>query len=195
MTPRLMLHMKDCERINTPIQRTVMPLVDKNIYKFRRYERMLDAPFTCIADTETLSTLIEKNQGSKMTAIQEHKVILFDYIIRHSDGKTKEPVKKIRGDDPAGEFIKAMEKEVEQYQDFLAGGHIIQNSAKKLIKMLQLGIIPEEIAEDYITSINIFQSWELGKINLNFSKEYKKLIHLKHYLKGLYQAHKRDPLE
>ncbi|CAG8852824.1 18718_t:CDS:2, partial [Gigaspora margarita] len=64
----------------------------------------------------------------------------------------------------------------------------------KLTKMLQSGIIPEEIAEDYITSIDIFQSWELGKINLNFSKEYEKLIHLKHYLKGLYQAHRRDPL-
>ncbi|CAG8857425.1 36899_t:CDS:2, partial [Gigaspora margarita] len=25
-------------------------------------------------------------------------------------------------------------------------------------------------------------------------KEYEKLIHLKHYLKGLYQAHKKDPL-
>ncbi|KAF0470260.1 DNA polymerase [Gigaspora margarita] len=112
---------------------------------------------------------------------------------RHSNGKTKAPV-KIRGDDPAGEFIKAMEKEVEQCQDFLAGGHIIRNSAKKLIKILQSGIIPEEIVEDYITSINIFQSWELGKINLNFSKEYDKLIHLKHYLKGLYQTHKRDPL-
>ncbi|KAF0437758.1 DNA polymerase [Gigaspora margarita] len=87
------------------------------------------APFTCISDAETLSTLIEKNQESKMTAIQEHKVISFDYIIRRSDGKTKAPV-KIRGDDPAGEFIKAMEKEVEQCQDFLAGGHIIQNSAK-----------------------------------------------------------------
>ncbi|KAF0555056.1 gastrula zinc finger protein xlcgf46.1: PROVISIONAL [Gigaspora margarita] len=112
---------------------------------------------------------------------------------RCSDGKTKALV-KIRGDDPAKEFIKAIEKEVEQCQDFLAGGHIIQNSAKKLIKMLQSGIIPEEIAEDYITSINIFQSWELGKINLNFSKEYEKLILLKHYLKGLYQAYKRDPL-
>ncbi|CAG8798426.1 31338_t:CDS:2, partial [Racocetra persica] len=54
---------------------------------------------------------------------------------------------------------------VEQYQDFLAGGYIIQNFAKQLIKMLQLGIIPEEIAEDYITSINIFQSWKLGKFN------------------------------
>ncbi|CAG8856711.1 38613_t:CDS:1, partial [Gigaspora margarita] len=64
----------------------------------------------------------------------------------------------------------------------------------KLTKMLQSGIIPEEIAEDYISSINIFQSWELGKINLNFSKEYEKLIHLKNYLKGLYQAYKRDPL-
>ncbi|CAG8771856.1 1090_t:CDS:2, partial [Racocetra fulgida] len=102
-------------------------------------------PFTCIADAETLSTLIEKNQGSKTTAIQEHKVISFDYIIRRSDGKTKAPV-KIR-EAPAGEFIKA--------------SHIIRNSAKKLIKILQSGIIPEEIAEDYIISINIFQSWEL----------------------------------
>ncbi|CAG8854562.1 40585_t:CDS:2, partial [Gigaspora margarita] len=141
----------DCEGINTPVQRTEMPKE---------------------ADAETLSTLIEKNQGTKMTAIQEYKVILFDYIIRCSDGKTKALV-KIRGDDPAREFIKAMEKEVEQCQDFFAGGHIIRNSAKKLTKMLQSGIIPEEIAEDYITS----------KINLNFSKEYEKLIHLKHYLK------------
>ncbi|CAG8552463.1 13912_t:CDS:2, partial [Acaulospora colombiana] len=125
-------HMEDCEGINTPVQRTEMPKE---------------------ADAETLSTLIEKNQGSKTSAIQEHKVISFDYIIRRSDGKTKAPV-KIRGDDPAGEFIKAMEKEVEQYQDFLAGGHIIRNSAKKLTKMLQSGIIPEEIAEDYITNIN-----------------------------------------
>ncbi|CAG8854524.1 15554_t:CDS:2, partial [Gigaspora margarita] len=91
------------------------------------------------ADAETLSTLIEKNQRSKMTAIQEHKVISFDYIIRHSDGKTKAPV-KIRGNDPAGEFIKAIEKEAEKCQDFLAG---------------------EEIAEDYIINMNIFQSWEL----------------------------------
>ncbi|CAG8690225.1 360_t:CDS:2, partial [Gigaspora rosea] len=165
-------HMKDCEGINTPVQRTVMPLE---------------------ADAETLSTLIEKNQGSQTKAIQEYKVISFDYIIRRSDSKTKVPV-KIRGNDPAGEFIKAIEKEVEQYQDFLAGGHIIRNSAKKLIKILQSGIIPEEIVENYITSINIFQSWKLGKINLNFSKEYEKLIHLKDYLKGLYQAHKRDPL-
>ena len=105
---------------------------------------MLDAPFTCTADAETLSTLIEKNQGSKTTAIQEHKVISFDYIIKRSDGKTKAPV-KIRGDDPAGEFIKAMEKEVEQCQDFLAGGHVIRNSAKKLISMMQSGILPEEI--------------------------------------------------
>ncbi|CAG8854762.1 7851_t:CDS:1, partial [Gigaspora margarita] len=139
-------HMEDCEGINTPVQRTEMPKEGKNIYKFRRYEQMLDAPFTCTADTETLSTLIKKNQGSKMIAIQEYKVISFDYIIRHSDGKTKALV-KIRGNDPAGEFIKAMKKEVEQCQDFLAGGHIIRNSAKKLTKMLQSGIIPEEIAE------------------------------------------------
>ncbi|CAG8847166.1 38484_t:CDS:2, partial [Gigaspora margarita] len=186
-------HMEDCKGINILVQRTEMPKEGKNIYKFRQYERMLDAPFTCTADAETLSTLIEKNQGSKMTAIQEHKVISFDYIIRRSDGKTKAPV-KIRGDDPAGEFIKAMENEVEQCQDFLAGGHIIRNSAKKLTKMLQSGIIPEEIAEDYIINMNIFQSWELGKINLNLSKEYKKLICLKHYLKGLYLAHKKDAL-
>ncbi|CAG8736877.1 36798_t:CDS:1 [Racocetra persica] len=186
-------HMKDCEGINIPVQRTVMLLVGKNIYKFRRYERMLDAPFICIADAETLSTLIEKNQGSRTKAIQEHKVISFDYMIRYSNSKTKATV-KIRDDDPAREFIKAIEKEVEQCQNFLGGGHIIQNSAKKLIKMLQSGIISEEIAEDNISSINIFQSWELGKINLNFSKEYEKLILLKYYLKGLYQAHKRDPL-
>jgi len=85
---------------------------------------LLDAPFTCTADAETLATQIEKNQESKTIAIQEHKVISFDYIIRRSDSKTKIPV-KIRGDDPAGEFIKAMEKETEQCQDFLAGGHII----------------------------------------------------------------------
>ncbi|CAG8833220.1 31244_t:CDS:2, partial [Gigaspora margarita] len=186
-------HMEDCEGINTPVQRTVMPSLEKNIYKFRRYEQMLDAPFTCTADAETLSTLIKKNQGSKTIAIQEHKVISFDYIIRRSDGKSKVPV-KIRGDDPAGEFIKAMEKEAEKCQDFLAEGHIIRNSAKKLTKMLQSGIIPEEIAEDYIINMNIFQSWELGKINLNLSKEYKKLICLKHYLKGLYLAHKKDAL-
>ncbi|CAG8816118.1 39596_t:CDS:2, partial [Gigaspora margarita] len=152
-----------------------------------------EEPSQHYSDAETFSTLIEKNQGSKMIAIQEHKVISFDYIIRRSNSKTKAPV-KIRGDNPAGEFIKAMEKEVEQCQDFLTEGYIIQNFAKKLIKMLQSGIILEEIAEDYITSINIFQSWKLNKINLNFSKKYKKLIYLKHYLKGLYQAHKRDPL-
>ncbi|CAG8645655.1 6438_t:CDS:2, partial [Cetraspora pellucida] len=135
---------------------------------------MLDAPFTCIADAETLSTLIEKNQELRTIAIQEYKVISFNYIIRCGDGKTKVPV-KIKGDNPARKFIKAIEKEVEQCQDFLRRGHIIQNSAKKLIKMLQSEIISEEIAEDYIT-------------------KYKKLILLKHYLKGLYQAHKRDPL-
>ncbi|CAG8484849.1 17213_t:CDS:10, partial [Cetraspora pellucida] len=37
-------------------------------------------------------------------------------------------------------------------------------------------------------------SLELNKINLNFSKEYEKLSLLKHYLKGLYQALKRDSL-
>ncbi|CAG8630020.1 2791_t:CDS:10, partial [Gigaspora margarita] len=135
-------HMDDCKRINTPVQRTAMPSLEKNIYKFRRYKRILDAPFISI---------------------------LFDYIIRHSDGKSKVPVKIRRG-------------------------HIIQNSAKKLTKILQLGIIPEEIAEDYIISINIFQLWELDKINLNLSKEYKKLICLKYYLKGLYIAHKKDAL-
>ena len=186
-------HMEDCEDINTPVQRTVMPEEGKNIYKFRRYERMLDVPFTCTADAETLSTLIEKNQGSKTTAIQEHKVISFDYIIRRSDGKSKAPI-KIRGDDPAGEFIKAMERETEQCRDFLAGGHIIRKSANELIRTLQTGIIPEEIVEDYINHISIFQTWKLGKINLAFSKEYEKIIHLKHYLKGLYQAHRRDPL-
>ncbi|CAG8459599.1 35483_t:CDS:10 [Gigaspora margarita] len=133
-------HMEDCERINTPVQRT-------------RYEQMLDAPFTCTADAETLSTLIEKNQGSKTIAIQEYKVILFDYIIRCSNSKSKVLV-KIRGNDPAREFIKAIEKEAEKCQDFFAG----------------------------------------GKINLNLSKEYKKLLCLKHYLKGLYLAHRKDAL-
>ncbi|CAG8724697.1 2867_t:CDS:2, partial [Racocetra fulgida] len=92
--------------------------------------------------------------------IQEKEELekLEEYTTKHngSDGKTKVSV-KIRGNDFAREFIKAIEKEVVQCQNFLAG--------------------------DYITSINIFQSWELGKINLNFSKEYEKLIHLKHYLK------------
>ncbi|CAG8665834.1 7515_t:CDS:1 [Dentiscutata heterogama] len=106
-------HIEDCEEINTPVQRTVIPKEGKNIYKFRRQERMLDVPFDCTADAETLSIQIKKNQGSKTIAIQEHKVIGFDYIIKRSDGKTKVPV-KIRGDDPAGEFIKAMEKETEQ---------------------------------------------------------------------------------
>ncbi|CAG8588066.1 7999_t:CDS:2 [Acaulospora morrowiae] len=165
-------HMEDCERINNPAQKTVMPEE---------------------ADIETLATIIEKSQGSKTTAIQEHKVISFDYIIRRSDGKTKVPV-KIRGDDPAGEFIKAMEKETEQCQDFLAGGHVIRNSAKKLISMMQSGILPEEIVENYINHVSIFQTWKLTNIPLGSTKEYEKLIHLKHYLKGLYQSHRRDPI-
>ncbi|CAG8855158.1 22004_t:CDS:1, partial [Gigaspora margarita] len=32
-------HMEDCKGINTPVQRTVMPSLEKNIYKFRRYEQ------------------------------------------------------------------------------------------------------------------------------------------------------------
>ncbi|CAG8593812.1 15440_t:CDS:2, partial [Acaulospora morrowiae] len=165
-------HMDDCEGINTSAQKTVMP------------EK---------ADAETLATQIEKNQGSKTTAIQEHKVISFDYIIRRSYGKTKVSV-KIRGDDPAGEFIKAMEKETEQCQDFLAEGHVIRNSTTKLISMMQSGILSEEIVENYINYVSIFQTWKLINIPFGSTKEYEKLIHLKHYLKGLYQAHRRDPL-
>ncbi|CAG8480830.1 5063_t:CDS:2, partial [Paraglomus occultum] len=164
-------HMEDCEGINTPVQRTEMPK----------------------EDSETLSELKEKNQGSKTTAIQEHKVISFNYIIKRSDGKTKAPV-KIRGDDPAGDFIKAMEEENKQCQDFLAGGHVIRKSATELIRMLQSGIIAEEIAEDYINHISIFQTWKLAKIKLASSKEYEKLIQLKHYLKGLHLAHRKDAL-
>ncbi|CAG8660570.1 4927_t:CDS:2, partial [Racocetra persica] len=79
--------------------------VSHQIYDFK-----IDAQHMKDSDAETLSTLIEKNQELKTIAIQEHKVISFDYIIRYSDGKTKAPV-KIRDNNPAGEFIKAMEKE------------------------------------------------------------------------------------
>ncbi|CAG8614271.1 4229_t:CDS:2, partial [Dentiscutata heterogama] len=92
----------------------------------------IDAQHIEDSDAETLSIQIEKNQGSKTIAIQEHKVIGFDYIIKCSDGKTKVPV-KIRGDDPAGDV------------------RIRKNDEENLIR-------------------------------------------IKNELKGLYQAHRRDPL-
>ncbi|CAG8731438.1 17924_t:CDS:2, partial [Gigaspora margarita] len=43
----------------------------------------------------------------------KHKAIGFNYLIRYSDSKTKVPV-KIKKNNPAREFIKAVEKEAEQ---------------------------------------------------------------------------------
>ncbi|CAG8650033.1 6332_t:CDS:2 [Paraglomus brasilianum] len=105
-------HMEDCEGINTPVQRTGMPKEGKNTYKFKRIERMMDAPFTCYVDAEGFTKKINEKRGTNTTAIQEHEPSGLDYIIIRSDGQFKAPV-QIRGADPAGDFIKAMEKETE----------------------------------------------------------------------------------
>ncbi|CAG8847463.1 1502_t:CDS:2, partial [Gigaspora margarita] len=183
-------HMADCEGINTPTQRTVMPEEGKNIYKFMRYDRMLDAPFTCTADAETFAMNVDEKRGLNTTAIQKHKIASIDYIIRRSDGECSYPV-KIRGDDPAGDFIKAMQKEVENMQDFLASGHIIRKSAEELSNMLHSGILPEKETEKFL---NICEAFRIWKLRGDYEKEIRALNDLYHALNTLYEIHKRKPL-
>src|SRR6185312_6063378 len=109
MTPRLMLSIwKIVKGLILQYKEQECPKKVKT-HKFKRIERMMDAPFTCYVDAEGFTKKINEKRGTNTTAIQEHEPSGLDYIIIRSDGQFKAPV-QIRGADPAGDFIKAMEK-------------------------------------------------------------------------------------
>ncbi|CAG8604111.1 701_t:CDS:2, partial [Paraglomus occultum] len=190
-------HMEDCAGINNPPQRTEMPKEGKNIYKFKRIERMMDAPFTCYVDTEGFTQKINENRGTNTTAIQEHKPAGLDYVIVRSDGHCKPPV-QIRGEDPAGDFIKAMGREVELMWDYLASGHIIRDSAEKLSELTNAGFLchkaPKEMHLKLLFICKHFKSWKLSSDKNEKKGEINWVTDVRHSLKKIYEMHKTKPL-
>ena len=121
-------HRKDCIVVNgVQAVELTEPYIDRHGQEripsgyFNNYHKQLPVPFVIYDDfdsiTEKMSTCTPSDENSYTEKYQKHTACSFGYkVVCHHDKKYSKDVVIYRGSDPVGEFLKCMNREVQNCQ-------------------------------------------------------------------------------